>query len=137
MLKANKKTLIIASIVTVLPILIGVLTWDRLPDVMATHFGIDNEANGWSLVKNDLPTRINGEAVTYSWREQEAVGYTLDSMTTNGIATIFTNRIVNVPKVPANQPQPKTPGDTWFVFEEYDTALGIPILINHVGDCFD
>ena len=48
MLKANKKTLIIASIVTVLPILIGVLTWDRLPDVMATHFGIDNEANGWS-----------------------------------------------------------------------------------------
>ena len=96
-----------------------------------------NEANGWSFVKNDLPTRINGEAVTYSWREQEAVGYTLDSMTTNGIATIFTNRIVNVPKVPANQPQPKTPGDTWFVFEEYDTALGIPILINHVGDCFD
>lgn len=48
MLKANKKTLIIASIVTILPILIGLLVWDRLPDVMATHFGMDNEANGWS-----------------------------------------------------------------------------------------
>jgi len=48
MLKANKKTLIITSIVTVLPILIGAILWDRLPDVMATHFGVDNEANGFS-----------------------------------------------------------------------------------------
>ena len=48
MLKANKKTLIIASIVTILPIFIGLLVWDRLPDVMATHFGMDNEANGWN-----------------------------------------------------------------------------------------
>ena len=48
MLKANRKTLIIASIVTVLPALIGILCWDRLPDVMATHFGINNEADGFS-----------------------------------------------------------------------------------------
>ena len=48
MLKENKKTLIIASIVTILPILIGVYFWSRLPDVMATHFGTDNEANGFS-----------------------------------------------------------------------------------------
>ena len=48
MLKANKKTLIIASIVTILPILIGVYFWNRLPDVMATHFGTDNQANGFS-----------------------------------------------------------------------------------------
>ncbi len=46
--KANRKTLIITSIVTVLPALIGILCWDRLPDVMATHFGINNEANGFS-----------------------------------------------------------------------------------------
>ena len=48
MLKANKKTLIITSIVTILPILIGIICWDRLPDVMATHFGINNEADGFS-----------------------------------------------------------------------------------------
>ena len=48
MLKANKKTLIITSIVTILPILIGVFLWDRLPDMMATHFGTDNMANGYS-----------------------------------------------------------------------------------------
>ena len=96
-----------------------------------------NEANGWSIVLNNLPTRINGEPVTYSWREQESSGYVLDNTATEGIATVITNRIINVPKVPANQPQPKVPGDTWYVFEEYETALGIPILINHVGDCFD
>lgn len=48
MLKANKKTLIIASIITILPVIIGILNWSRLPDVMATHFGADNEANGFS-----------------------------------------------------------------------------------------
>ncbi len=48
MLKANRKTLIITSVVTILPVLIGIVYWDRLPDVMATHFGIDNEPNGFS-----------------------------------------------------------------------------------------
>ena len=48
MLRENKKTLIIASVITILPVLAGILLWDRLPDVMATHFGIDNEANGFS-----------------------------------------------------------------------------------------
>ena len=48
MLKANRKTMIITSIVTILPVLIGIIYWNRLPDVMATHFGINNEANGFS-----------------------------------------------------------------------------------------
>ena len=48
MLKANKKTLIIASIVTILPILMGIYFWDRLPETMATHFGINNRADGFS-----------------------------------------------------------------------------------------
>ena len=48
MLKANRKTLIITSIVTIIPVLIGVIYWNRLPDVMATHFGTNNEANGFS-----------------------------------------------------------------------------------------
>ena len=48
MLKVNRKTLIITSIVTILPVLIGIICWNRLPDVMATHFGFNNEANGFS-----------------------------------------------------------------------------------------
>ena len=47
-MKANKKTLIITSIVTILPVLIGIICWNRLPEVMATHFGFNNEANGFS-----------------------------------------------------------------------------------------
>ena len=48
MLKTNKKTLIVASIVTILPVLIGIVYWNQLPDVMATHFGMNNEADGFS-----------------------------------------------------------------------------------------
>ena len=40
--------MIIASIVTILPVLVGIICWRRLPDVMATHFGINNEADGFS-----------------------------------------------------------------------------------------
>ena len=35
MLRANKKTLILTSIITVLPVLIGIAFWNRLPDPMA------------------------------------------------------------------------------------------------------
>ena len=48
MLKEHKRTMIITSVVTILPILIGVFFWNRLPDVMATHFGANNEADGYS-----------------------------------------------------------------------------------------
>ena len=48
MLRSNRKTLMITSIVTILPMLIGIIFWNRLPDVMATHFGLNNEANGFS-----------------------------------------------------------------------------------------
>lgn len=48
MVKLDKKTMILTSIVILLPLMIGVAFWNRLPDVMATHFGMDNEANGFS-----------------------------------------------------------------------------------------
>ena len=48
MLKANKRTLIVTSIVTILPILVGIILWKQLPDTMATHFGADNNPNGFS-----------------------------------------------------------------------------------------
>lgn len=48
MMKKYKKQLILSSIVTLLPILIGLFLWNRLPDTIATHFDSDNVANGWS-----------------------------------------------------------------------------------------
>ena len=48
MKKEIKKTLIITSIITALPILIGVILWNQLPDRMATHFDSAGDPNGWS-----------------------------------------------------------------------------------------
>ena len=46
-MKTNKKTLILTSIVILLPILVGMLLWNKLPDSMAIHFNFDNEADGY------------------------------------------------------------------------------------------
>ena len=47
-LKEHKKTIIITSIITLLPIVIGLLLWDKLPNELATHFDGKGEPNGWS-----------------------------------------------------------------------------------------
>ena len=43
-----KKTIIITSILILLPIIIGVALWDKLPNEVATHFGVNGEPDGWS-----------------------------------------------------------------------------------------
>ena len=91
-------------------------------------------ANEWTATLDKLPTRINGEAVTYSWTEQRVPGYTAE-VAVEGNATVFTNTLPQVPNT--GKKKVKTGGDRWATFEEYDTALGGQLLINHVGDCFD
>ena len=46
MLKENKKTLILTSILTLLPVIVGIIFWNRLPDPVATHFDINNQPDG-------------------------------------------------------------------------------------------
>ena len=48
MLKNYKKTIIVSSLVTLLPILIGLLLWNKLPEQFATHWGMDGQADGYS-----------------------------------------------------------------------------------------
>ena len=48
MIKQRKTTLILTSIFILVPIVIGIVLWNQLPDTMATHWGVDNEANGFS-----------------------------------------------------------------------------------------
>lgn len=43
----NKKYWLLTSLVTLLPVLAGALLWDRLPDYLPTHFGMDGTADGW------------------------------------------------------------------------------------------
>lgn len=46
MIRQHKKMIVLTSIITLLPIFMGLLLWKRLPDSMVTHWGIDNEPNG-------------------------------------------------------------------------------------------
>lgn len=45
----DKKGIIALSIVvTMLPIIAGIILWAQLPDQVPTHFGMDGQPNGWS-----------------------------------------------------------------------------------------
>lgn len=48
MIRKHKKTLILSSLVTLLPILVGLILWDKLPERFTTHWGIDGQPDGWS-----------------------------------------------------------------------------------------
>ncbi len=48
MLKRNKKTVVVTTIITVLPMLVGLLLWNRLPEQIATHFDANGNPDGWS-----------------------------------------------------------------------------------------
>ena len=47
-IKKYKKTLILTAILTLLPMVIGFILWDKLPDQIATHFGSNGKPDGWS-----------------------------------------------------------------------------------------
>ena len=46
--KENKVRLLISSLITLLPMLFGVVFWNKLPDVITTHWGADGIADGFS-----------------------------------------------------------------------------------------
>lgn len=48
MLREKKRTLILSSLLTLSPILIGLLLWSKLPEQLTTHWGGDGVADGWS-----------------------------------------------------------------------------------------
>ncbi len=48
MIKKYKRTLILTSLVLLIPVIVGLLLWNRLPDPMPTHWNIHGEVDGWS-----------------------------------------------------------------------------------------
>ncbi len=95
------------------------------------------EAKGWSATVDNLPTVINGAPAQYSWKEQEVLGYQKVGAQTTGNITTFTNKLYQRPTPPPGTKDPKTPGTPFLIIENYGTPLGVEIIINHVGDCFD
>lgn len=47
MIRKFKKDLILSSLLTLLPMLVGALLWEKLPAQMATHYGFDGTADGF------------------------------------------------------------------------------------------
>ena len=48
MLRRNKGKLILSSLITLLPALVGLLLWDKLPDEIITHWNAAGTPDGWS-----------------------------------------------------------------------------------------
>ena len=48
MIKKNLKVLIITSVVTLLPVIAGLILWNQLPEQMPTHWNAAGEVDGWS-----------------------------------------------------------------------------------------
>lgn len=47
-MKKLSKLTVITTILTLLPIILGAALYSRLPDTVVTHWGFNNEPNGWS-----------------------------------------------------------------------------------------
>ena len=98
-----------------------------------------SDENEWIAIL-EVPIYDNhGREITYEWREVEVPGYHVESTYDIDVVTTITNRIFELPNVPEDQPQPVNVGKyTQLIdIDEYGTALGGEILINHAGDCFD
>ncbi|MCD8103799.1 MAG: SdpI family protein [Lachnospiraceae bacterium] len=48
MIKKYRRMILLTGAVTVLPMLVGVLFWSRLPERMPIHFGVSGEVDGYS-----------------------------------------------------------------------------------------
>ena len=58
-MKKISKLTVITTLITLLPIVLGIALYDRLPDVVATHWGIDNQPNGWSSRPRGRPGSLS------------------------------------------------------------------------------
>lgn len=47
-MKEYRKLIIATTLITLLPILLGLILWNRLPDTVAVHWGADGQADGWA-----------------------------------------------------------------------------------------
>lgn len=95
-----------------------------------------NDANGWTQTVDNLPVTVNGQRASYTWTEQRVLNYFMEDVEQTGSAVVFTNKYF-VPEKTIGGPQKKTTEAQYTLIGDYETALGMDVIINHVGDCFD
>jgi len=47
MIKKHLKTIIITSLITLVPMIVGIVLWNKLPAEIPTHFGLNNEPDSY------------------------------------------------------------------------------------------
>ena len=82
-----------------------------------------SDENGWTQTVNNLPAIVNGQH--------------LAAKAEDGNNAVFTNASWERPPVEEAKVPKKAPGNAFYIFEDYETPLGVEVMINHVGDCFD
>ena len=93
--------------------------------------------NNWFVTVEVPQYNDDGTEIKYEWREYTVLGYHMESQTQQGNVMTFINRPYERPIIPPDKPQPKLPGTPIYIITDYDTPLGVEVMINHVGDCFD
>jgi len=93
--------------------------------------------NDWTITVDNLPVYENGERITYTWKEKEVLGYSLTGVSVNGTTITLTNSIHKPATPPPGQNPGPQRGNEEKDIDGYGTPLGLGIIINHVGDCFD
>ncbi len=93
--------------------------------------------NGWSETVKDVPVVVNGKEPVYSWTEQAVIGYVNTGAEEKDGTMTFTNTLWKKQENPSKGGKGKTHGDKTYPLEDYETPLGVEVIINHVGDCFD
>ena len=48
MIKKYKGTLILTSLIMLIPMVVGLMIWDQLPEQVPSHWGINGEVDGWA-----------------------------------------------------------------------------------------
>lgn len=98
-----------------------------------------SDENDWFIIYEVPKYNEQGNEIQYEWKEVEVPGYHVESTYDIDIVTTIINRVYEIPQIPPGQKPPKLPGKPVAVveIEDYKTALGIGVTINHVGDCFD
>ena len=59
----NKSQIVLTTVLCLVPMIAGVILYSRLPDSIATHFGVDGQPDGWSskaLAVFGLPAILAG-----------------------------------------------------------------------------
>lgn len=119
-MRAYRRKLIITSIITLLPILVGLILWNKLPDTIATHWGADNQANGWSSKE----MVVFGIPVLLTFFHFIAVGVTMADPKRKNISKKMMNIVFWI-----------IPVVSWVVLASvYATALGISVNIGLIGN---